>query len=290
MKVTTYDGRTVDVTDARFRFPVNYIGLSRGFTQNYHGGVDCGWNSNYGGRNQPLLTPGKTNRITSIHNDGAWNGGYGNYITMESDGFQVLFAHCLHNSFKVNVGQVLDQGAEVCLMNNSGHSTGDHVHYEVYIPGTTGSKNRVDALPITYVYPGQIVSPNTACKDQIKFLSEPTPPVNVGTPVPRDATVDQLEVKMANLRARSGPYLASTIMGFMNPGIYNITDTVDYRNEASNGYLWYQTHDGYWCAYFEEGETFLPGSTTGDWSTILSLSTDIVSKVDQIKSIAEKNK
>ena len=57
-------------------------------------------------------------------------------------------------------------------MGKTGVATGNHCHYEVYNGGSNTSY-RVDPLPITYVYPDQIVSDSS--KDKVKYKEDIMP-------------------------------------------------------------------------------------------------------------------
>ena len=77
----------------------------------------------------------------------------------------------------------------------------------------------------------------------------------VGEPVERDTERDQVEISISNLRARSAPALAgSVVMGYVNPGLYNV-----YATEEADGHLWYCIEEnGTWCAQVN-GVEFLEG-------------------------------
>jgi hypothetical protein len=75
----------------------------------------------------------------------------------------------------------------------------------------------------------------------------------VGTPVARNTEVDQAEITISNLRARSEASLSGTVMGYVNPGIYNVR-----RIAQADGYAWYEIEDGMWCAQVS-GVELLPG-------------------------------
>ena len=64
---------------------------------------------------------------------GAWNGGYGNYITIEhSNGTQTRYAHTQKNI--VDQGAMVQQGAIIAYIGNTGKThgvTGCHLHFEV---------------------------------------------------------------------------------------------------------------------------------------------------------------
>lgn len=52
-------------------------------------------------------------------------------ILKHSDGTRTLYAHC--SRLLVHVGQEVHQGDVVGLVGSTGHSTGPHLHFEVYV-------------------------------------------------------------------------------------------------------------------------------------------------------------
>lgn len=100
-------------------------------TQGLHGynGVDLG--ASIGA---PVHAAGSGSVIVARSN-GAWNGGYGNYIVVKhANGVQTLYAHL--SSVSVGVGQQVSAGETIGAVGNTGRSTGPHLHFEV-----RGAKN-----------------------------------------------------------------------------------------------------------------------------------------------------
>ncbi len=68
-------------------------------------------------------------------NNGAWNGGYGNYVVIDhGNGTQTLYAHMSHAI--VTPGQSVSQGQVIGYVGMTGMTTGAHVHFEI-----RGAKN-----------------------------------------------------------------------------------------------------------------------------------------------------
>lgn len=78
----------------------------------------------------------------------------------------------------------------------------------------------------------------------------------VGTPVARNTKVDQINVKVPELRARKEPSLSGEILGYIREGYYDIQDKKD-----ADGYTWYKVQD-MWIAYKPEWEDILPREET----------------------------
>jgi len=89
-----------------------------------HNGVDIAAPAGTG-----ILAAASGKVLIAKDNDG-WNGGYGNYVVIKhSNGTQTLYAHM--SSVSVNVGQSVDQSETIGHVGSTGHSTGNHCHFEV---------------------------------------------------------------------------------------------------------------------------------------------------------------
>lgn len=97
------------------------IGVA-GATADHHG-IDLGGN--------PIGTPihaaqGGTIVVSSYGN----NGGRGNYVVIDhGNGIKTLYQHC--SELDVNVGDVVEAGADIAKVGNSGVGSGPHLHLEV---------------------------------------------------------------------------------------------------------------------------------------------------------------
>ena len=68
--------------------------------------------------------------VIVVRNNGAWNGGYGNYVVITHDnGTQTLYGHL--SATDVNVGDSVSQGEVIGAMGSTGDSTGPHLHFEI---------------------------------------------------------------------------------------------------------------------------------------------------------------
>jgi len=97
-------------------------------TQNLHGynAVDIG---------APVGTPimaAANGTVIVLKNNNGYNGGYGNYIVISHpNGTQTLYAHMLHVSADVGIGQAVTQGSVIGYVGMTGKTTGPHVHFEI---------------------------------------------------------------------------------------------------------------------------------------------------------------
>jgi murein DD-endopeptidase MepM/ murein hydrolase activator NlpD len=95
-------------------------------TQGLHGynAVDIG-----APKNTPILAAADGTVIIA-KNNGAWNGGYGNYVVIQhSNGTQTLYAHA--TQVLAAVGDQVTQGQTIALVGETGEATGYHLHFEV---------------------------------------------------------------------------------------------------------------------------------------------------------------
>ena len=237
-----------DVKSMHIGFPRTYIALSRGFSSS-HKGIDMCWNNNYGGTNAPVFAPADgtvTAVVNNMGNTAGKDNSWGNLVKIgHGNNVYTLMAHLKKGSVCVQVGQAVKRGQQVALMNNSGNSYGNHVHYELYVGGS-GTGYRVDPLKYCYAYPGDVVNSDTQREYGIMHYTPPAPIPIVGEPVERNQNVDQVFVDLAILRARETPTLLGKVLGYVKPGIYDVI-----AQTKIDGYDWYDTGQGFWCAQVE---------------------------------------
>ena len=199
---------------------------------------DYGWRASAGGRNQWFIASHDGVVTTLVDGrDYDPNGGLGNFYTLKMDnGSTIRCGHCQRDAFTVRKGDRVERGQRIGRMGNSGfcingayhtHMTFWDAYGNVVLPSESGMRVHRDAV----IFEGQ--TDMFAYERNIE---------NVGTPVERDKTRDQIRISTA-LNARSGPYLMENIKGLFNHGYYNVTEIVDKTDEPSNGHLWYKTHD-----------------------------------------------
>ena len=150
-----------------YRYPVNYVGITQKFGKN-HKGIDLGWSSKHGGKNV-LIYASADGVIYVTHDKDRTGKSWGNYIKiLHDDGSYTLYGHLLESSLKVKKGDKVVQGQAIANMGASGQASGNHLHFEIY-KGGAGTSNRVDPLPLTYVFPDQEVA--SGDKDIVKYYN-----------------------------------------------------------------------------------------------------------------------
>jgi len=104
----------------------------------FHSGIDIGIS---GGSPIYAAKSGTITRIeknvTAINN---CNYGYGNYIVIDhGDGSSTLYAHMKYGTIPNSLynGAIVSQGTQIGQVGSTGCSTGNHLHYEVLINGST---------------------------------------------------------------------------------------------------------------------------------------------------------
>ncbi|MBI2482676.1 M23 family metallopeptidase [Candidatus Uhrbacteria bacterium] len=64
-----------------------------------------------------------------------WNGGYGKDVVIDHpNGLRTRYAH--NSVLLVTRGQRVRRGQRIALVGATGHATGPHIHYEVFLHGT----------------------------------------------------------------------------------------------------------------------------------------------------------
>ena len=95
-------------------------------TQGIHG-----WNAvDLGAARGTPIHAAADGTVIVARNNGAWNGGYGNYVVITHDnGTQTLYGHMTHAI--VSSGQSVSAGQIIGYVGSTGESTGPHLHFEV---------------------------------------------------------------------------------------------------------------------------------------------------------------
>ena len=213
-------------------FPLKYIYITQTFKKNIHNGVDMRGQNR--GEEVPIYSP-EDGTVIGLRNNyktqDLSGNSYGNYIKIQhSNGITTLMAHLKYNSINVKLGDKVKFGQQIAIMGTTGHSTGVHLHYEVFINNV-----KQDPLLYTYLYPNQKV--DNSSKKYIKYST------NVN-PSPKDEKVDQIKINVSNLSIRKEPSETSERLGFLEKDkYYNF-----YEEKKEGNYDWYNIGQNLWVA------------------------------------------
>lgn len=103
-----------------------------------HDGVDI--NINVVGKSVVAVKSGTVVQSTAVRNaDGSYRS-YGEYVTIDHhDGTRTLYAHLRAGSRTVSPGQTVSQGQVIGTVGSTGNSTGDHLHFGVFLTKNGGT-------------------------------------------------------------------------------------------------------------------------------------------------------
>ena len=148
----------------------------------------------------------------------------------------------------LEIGQIIKQNTPYSKMGNAGYATGIHTHLEVVngkwkgiIQNDQGNwmcKNAIEPYKVLHLTENAKIENN-----EYPYQYLPTLKKYIGTPVVRDNTKNQLEVKVLMLNVREEPSTKSISKGYINTVIYNYIE-----QKQNDNYTWYQTPYG-WIAY-----------------------------------------
>ena len=187
------------------------------------------------------------------------------YIPYKDDAviLEITLTHLNYDDWsKLSNGQILKVGTKIMREGTSGGATGNHFHITANLGKYYGLlQNSNGKWCFTYeksLLPDEAYYVDGSVKilDANGYKFKEVPNQKVGKPVERNTKVDQLKVKVPELRARKTPSLNGEILGYMNEGYYDIQD----KTEA-DGYTWYKVQD-MWIAYSKDWEDILPKEVT----------------------------
>ena len=178
--------------------------------------------------------------------------GYG-YTTFVEYGGVLRVRNAHQKNLNVKVGDIVNPGDLLGLMDSTGNSTGTHDHFEVWLK-IDGVWKNIDPLSKTYNI--RLVSN----KSMLLPLGDPDPlpaPQFKISEIPLYSQVktSPMVTKWLNLRAE--PYIGARDLNNVYPG--KLWDFLDCYQE-SNGNIWFAIKHGTkvgWSAAYYNGETWL---------------------------------
>jgi len=200
-----------------------------------HNGVD------FGIPNGTPIVAASAGTVDKVANEA---GGYGRYVRIQhSDENTIYYTYYCHlMSSDVEVNQQVEAGQVIVHSNNTGASTGPHLHFGLRIMGQNLTyKGYVDPMPYMVsefptdpVQPPEIVEPLELLPGAI-FIPE---------------EID-FEVTAGYLNVRSGP-------GIEYPQIYNLSlGDVIHGKQMFSQEIWIEYEDGKWCAVTHGGNDYM---------------------------------
>lgn len=100
----------------------------------YHNGTDIA------APNGTQILAAAAGTVTIANGIDSWGGSYGYHIKIDhGNGLETLYAHC--SAICVTPGQQVQQGEVIGFVGSTGNSTGNHLHFEVWVSG-----ERTDAM------------------------------------------------------------------------------------------------------------------------------------------------
>lgn len=233
------------------RLPLKKLGITSTWeehTSRGSRGQDFGW-FDYQGEPIFAMNDGTVMEINK-------NSSAGNYIWIKHEftNYDIWsrYLHIKDGSIKVKTGQKVTRGQEIANMGNTGNSTGTHLHFETWVVPKGWKFNYNDrakyskpATDYAFAFDDQYIgtSPNNKVITKV---------IGTSKQAKRDTTKNQIEVVGEFLRLRKGAGTNQTILGYIDYGIYDYTET-----KISNGYTWYNLGFG-WIAGTKEDTKVYP--------------------------------
>ncbi|GHV46042.1 peptidase M23 [Clostridia bacterium] len=118
--------------DSQYQLITTHFGYDAWRSGNHYG-IDVG-NSGIGGA--PIYAA-QSGTVMKAYNDGAYHGGYGNYVSIDhGGGISTLYAHGKTGGVTVSEGDYVEKGQVISHVGATGWATGNHLHFEVRVNGT----------------------------------------------------------------------------------------------------------------------------------------------------------
>lgn len=178
--------------------------------QYYNGGID--WAVVTG---TPIMAA-QSGKVSDLRRDGT---GYGVHVRVQhEDGYLTIYAHLAN--FSVSVGDRVELGDVVGLSDNTGNSTGPHLHFEL-----RHNNKPIDPQPllVTHLEPG--VQPD---------VEEPPEEEYEDTTAPEEfPELPKVRVTAVALNIRLGPGLEQPTVGLVpNSAVVEVIDSVQQGNDV----------------------------------------------------------
>jgi murein DD-endopeptidase MepM/ murein hydrolase activator NlpD len=121
------------------------------YRKGYHSGVDLASS----GQSIFAAVSGQVIEARYAPGKGADPNGWGNYVIVRANGYDMLYAHM--SSLAVKKGDNVQEGAVLGKIGSTGNSTGPHLHFEVW-RGPWTSRNDINPLDFLQQFSGVSVA------------------------------------------------------------------------------------------------------------------------------------
>lgn len=214
------------------------------------------------------------------------------------DYMTIMLAHS-NNVSNLFVGKKINQGEAFYSEGTKGQATGNHCHFECGKGKFTGTGWHNDNGSWN-INNGKLVTDclwiddSYTIKNSAGYNFKNTKSVEVkyfGTPVSRDESKIQVEIKKGVTTVRARTSANGNILGYMNSGIYNILEV-----KNTSGYTWYKVEEGLWFAYNPDWATIYYPKSDDTFAeeikelqnTILKLETELDGSKNEIAELKEQ--
>lgn len=131
-------------------------------------------------------------------------GGYGNYVVINHSGYATLYGHL--NDYTVKTGDKVVSGQLIGHSNNTGNSTGPHLHFGVKPIDAQGNKTEAENG-----YSGYIDPMGSLCEWHVKNLTAPVVPQE--DPIEKPVEVDAKEFPIMVSQGANYKVIANFVLG-----------------------------------------------------------------------------
>ena len=154
----------------------------------------------------------------------------------EPDYLYLTLGHMNEDNLKqVKNGDILKKGTKVLMEGTDGFATGNHLHitanlgkYYGFLQNSNGAwcftyekaLTPIEAFYLDRNYT-KVISGNN-----YNFITLPKPIEQIGKPIEKDTTKDQIEILTDDVLCRETPSLSGEVLGILLPGIYEYNKTM----------------------------------------------------------------
>lgn len=278
------------------KMPLKFNGITEAYMStespyysksNPHKGVDLGWNE-YQGEPVYAINDG----VVMFVDKTTGSNNAGNYIWIKHEftdyALWSRYCHLKDNSTLVKVGQKVTRGQQIASMGGTyGYAT--HLHYEMWktpknwkFNWNDRMKYLVNPLNFTFAFEDQSIGTGELSKVITRVLG-------TSKQAKRDTSKNQIEVVGEYLRIRKGAGTNQTILGYIDYGIYDYTET-----KNANNYTWYNLGFGWIAGTKEDTKIYPKEEQTDDKDKKIAELEEQVKKLDTEllaqKTFVEKQK